>query len=335
MVKFELRKILDSPFFSELQNQMALVTGVSINTVDYKGTPLLKNSGCSAFCEAIRNHPVSGPRCRKCDALAGLEAVRQDQPYAYFCHCGLVDVAIPILFGDQYLGAVIFGQVRLSEENRTEEIHRLIREKTNIETDCPEITRDLLAGYEALPIMEYERIMEVAELIHMIISYIVAQRATHYNDRITYEWMLNNGTYPHNSRAFDMVEEYAHHGHHLRIRQQEEPENALPVLPNSVIYPAVSYIHQHPKEKISMQSMADLCHLSPSYFSRIFQRDVGENFNEYVNHQKVLQAKDMIRNTNQSISAIASSLGFRDTSYFIQVFKKFENITPQEYKTRR
>ena len=80
--------------------------------------------------------------------------------------------------------------------------------------------------------------------------------------------------------------------------------------------------------------MANLCHLSPSYFSRVFQRDVGENFNEYVNRFKVQAAKEMIRNTNQSVSVIASSLGYRDTSYFIKVFKKIENMTPQEYKNR-
>ena len=57
----------------------------------------------------IRENPGSRKRCYRCDALAVLEAVRLEKPYIYLCHCGIVDVAVPVMVGDKYLGAVMFG----------------------------------------------------------------------------------------------------------------------------------------------------------------------------------------------------------------------------------
>lgn len=84
-----------------------------------------------------------------------------------------------------------------------------------------------------------------------------------------------------------------------------------------------------------MQAMAELCHLSPSYFSRVFCRDVGENFINYTNRKKVELAKKMLRETNQSVSQIAGELGYLDTSHFIKIFKRFEGITPMIYRQHK
>lgn len=84
-----------------------------------------------------------------------------------------------------------------------------------------------------------------------------------------------------------------------------------------------------------MREMAELCHLSPSYFSKLFLREVGENFTDWVNRRKIEWAKEMLRDSSNSITDIASGLGYMDTSYFIKVFKKFEGTTPLAYRQRR
>ena len=112
--KFDIKSILDIPRWEAVQDQLAKATGTAIITIDYKGTPITKHSMRTDFCSIIRENPISCKRCQKCDSLAGLEAVRLNQPFIYLCHCGIVDVAVPITVGDQYLGAVMFGQVRIS-----------------------------------------------------------------------------------------------------------------------------------------------------------------------------------------------------------------------------
>ena len=81
-----------------------------------------------------------------------------------------------------------------------------------------------------------------------------------------------------------------------------------------------------------MQDMAKLCHLSPSYFSKLFLREVGENFTDYLNRKKITWAKDALRNTDTNINLIALDLGFQDNSYFVKVFKKYVGITPTQYR---
>ena len=81
-----------------------------------------------------------------------------------------------------------------------------------------------------------------------------------------------------------------------------------------------------------MKEMALLCRVSESHFSRSFSKDVGENFVSYVNRRKVEQAKTLLRETNKTVSQIASELGYADTSNFITIFKRFEGTTPQVYR---
>lgn len=330
MFNLSLKEIYSSAFLCELQEQISVVTGVSIHIVDYKGVTLTNHSRSCEFCQAIRNHPAAGKRCRKCDALAGLEAARRGTPFAYFCHCGLLDVAIPILFNNQYLGAIILGQVRLYRKEEAASVLPLLAETTCLVTDCPGIAQELSKFYAQLPEMEYSRIMEIAKMTGMIFYTIISEKEKHHNECLMYEWMMKNGTYPQSPRnTFENMQ--AHYKTSQAVQMQE---NSLPVPPDSVLYPAVRYIHKHPKEKITMNAMANLCHLSPSYFSRLFKRETGENFREYVNQLKIQKSKEMMRNTNQSVSSISNVLGFRDLSYFIKVFKKSENITPYEYQKR-
>ena len=81
-----------------------------------------------------------------------------------------------------------------------------------------------------------------------------------------------------------------------------------------------------------MAEMAKLCHLTPSYFCRVFSRLTGETFVDYVNRQKVTWAKKMLQDPNATVSQVAAELGYVDTSYFIRVFKRYEGTTPLVYR---
>ena len=117
-IQYDMKNVLDIPLWERMQDQLAKMTGTAIVSIDYKGNPMTKHSGRTEFCSVIRENPVSRKRCYRCDALAGLEAVRLERPYIYLCHCGIVDVAVPVMVGDKYLGAVMFGQVRLVRKKK-------------------------------------------------------------------------------------------------------------------------------------------------------------------------------------------------------------------------
>ena len=78
--------------------------------------------------------------------------------------------------------------------------------------------------------------------------------------------------------------------------------------------------------------MAALCHLSPSYFSRLFSREAGEGFTSFVNREKIELAKKELRQTRKSVSQIAEELGYLNVSHFINLFKRLEGVTPLVYR---
>lgn len=322
--EFDLKTILDIPLWETVQDQIAKLTGTAIITIDFKGNPVTKHSCRTDFCSVIRENPVSRKRCYRCDALAGLEAVRLERPYIYLCHCGIVDVAVPVMVGDKYLGAVMFGQVRIPNDDTDAKVERLVNEISSFQAEGETARKDLLEMYERLPEMEYKRIVQIADLLNSLVHYIVDRAVKSRNQAETYQWLLRLNSDSPDGVAIQGLNEPA-------PAEIAEPDQSV-VSKSSVVYPAVVYIDNHPKEMVTMQAMADLCHLSPSYFSRVFSRDVGENFINYTNRQKVKLAKKLLRETNQSVSQIAGELGYQDTSHFIKIFKRFEGTTPMIYR---
>ena len=320
--EFDMQSILDIPLWEKMQDQLAKLTGTAIICIDMKGTPVTKHSCRTEFCSVIRENPISRKRCYRCDALAGLEAVRLERPYIYLCHCGIVDVAVPVMVGDKYLGAVMFGQVRLMNKD-AEKAVRLVNEISSFQAREDDARKDLLEMYERLPEMEYERIVEIAELIESIVEYTVDRALKSRSRDEAYRWMLSANGEQAEAEIQEILEP--------RSVPAQEPEKS-PVKPSSAVYPAVVYIRDHPRENVSMKEMADLCHLSPSYFSRLFNRETGETFVNYVNRQKIRLAKEELRGTNKSINQISSDVGYLNVSNFIAVFKRLEGVTPSVYR---
>ena len=322
---FDMKSILDIPLWERMQDQLAKITGTAIICIDLKGNPVTKHSCRTDFCSVIRENPVSRKRCYRCDALAGLEAVRLEKPYVCLCHCGIVDVAVPVMVGDRYLGAVMFGQVRLMNKD-AEKAVRLVNEISSFQAEEEAARKDLLEMYERLPEMEYERIVEIAEFIDSIVKYTVDKAVKSRNREETYQWTLSLNREQWSSEA-DIQELLA------PVSLTAETAAAqLPVKPSSTIYPALSFIRDHPRENVSMKEMADLCHLSPSYFSRLFNREVGETFVNYINRQKIELAKEQLRGTRKSVAQIAGDVGYLNVSNFIAVFKRMEGVTPSIYR---
>ncbi|MCZ8519413.1 MULTISPECIES: response regulator transcription factor [Paenibacillus] len=95
---------------------------------------------------------------------------------------------------------------------------------------------------------------------------------------------------------------------------------------------ACQYVSQHLHRKISLDEVAEHLYMNPSYFSRLFKKESGETFIEYVNRTKVNRAKELLDGTNLSVAKICEALGYDNHSYFIKMFKTVAGVTPQEYR---
>jgi two-component system, response regulator YesN len=99
-----------------------------------------------------------------------------------------------------------------------------------------------------------------------------------------------------------------------------------------VIQKAIGYINKNSMNNISLDTVADYVYLSPSYFSRLFKKEMGINFIDYLNKVRVEESKKYLAEAKMSLSDIAHIVGFTDQSYYTKVFKKIEGMSPGQYR---
>ncbi|MFD2330312.1 helix-turn-helix domain-containing protein [Cohnella sp. GCM10020058] len=100
----------------------------------------------------------------------------------------------------------------------------------------------------------------------------------------------------------------------------------------SEILRAQQYVSHNIGSKITLEEVADMLHINSSYFSRLFKRETGYNFIQYVTTSKMERAKEMLARSNMSVEEVAARLGYENKSYFAKLFKKHIGGTPGEYR---
>lgn len=330
-----LEQILKMDKWQSLQDSLAEVTGLAILTVDYKGLPITKHSCRRPFCTFVRKNPSLAKICNKCDSRGGLEAVRQNSPYIYLCHCGIVDLAVPIIVEGNYLGALMAGQVRIQDPC----------EKNHLEQICtPTYTFDdpidkLYPLYAKLPQMPLSRIRLISDMLFDLSNYIVS---TAINRNMITELMGAMATSDQTQVPNDESEHKASIDHVYIIQEDiqnmirtaylNSSEDQLPPCKNKTLLPVIEYIQTHKGENITQEKMAQICHVSPSHFSRLFSKEFNETFTSFMTRQKVEWSKLLLEKTDLTIAEISNNVGFNEASYFVRTFKKVEKMTPTMYR---
>ncbi|MER1985919.1 MAG: response regulator [Solibacillus sp.] len=111
--------------------------------------------------------------------------------------------------------------------------------------------------------------------------------------------------------------------------------NLQPEAAHESIQKAQHYIHQHYAEPLTLQQMSEIAHLNTSYFSALFKQSVGINFLQYLTEYRIKEAKKLLASPTYSIEEISIRVGYKTSKYFIQIFKEYEKITPNQYRKKR
>jgi two-component system response regulator YesN len=94
----------------------------------------------------------------------------------------------------------------------------------------------------------------------------------------------------------------------------------------------ISYMEQHYGEKLSLNYMADMVSFSPEHFSRLFRRETGETYINYLNNIRMKQAVILLETTDKKVYEVAEETGFSSLNYFSTLFKKKFGISPYNYQ---
>ncbi|GGG08332.1 response regulator [Paenibacillus abyssi] len=103
---------------------------------------------------------------------------------------------------------------------------------------------------------------------------------------------------------------------------------------NFIVRKSKEFVDNHLLEDITLTKVADALHISPGYLSRVFLKEIGENFSEYVIRNKIEYAQKLLRGTNRKIYEISDEIGYTNPHYFSKLFKERVGVTPMEYRNQ-
>ena len=92
------------------------------------------------------------------------------------------------------------------------------------------------------------------------------------------------------------------------------------------------YIDLHFKEALTLEQLADEGHMNKYYLSHAFKREYGISPINYMISKRIEESKYLLAETDLSLSQIAHLLGFSSLSYFSQVFRKTQGVSPMEFR---
>lgn len=97
--------------------------------------------------------------------------------------------------------------------------------------------------------------------------------------------------------------------------------------------PVIEYIHHNLSKQITVEDLSKTVHLHPNYFIKRFHEIYGCSPMQYVNGERLEQAKYLLEHTTLSVSEISQKTGFCDVFYFSKSFKKSVGFSPSQYRS--
>lgn len=127
-------------------------------------------------------------------------------------------------------------------------------------------------------------------------------------------------------KIIDMIGEM-HMDYAERMRELKK-ENVISIH----IRKCIDYIYDNLQEKLTVRSMAEYLQIDPTYLSKLFSKEVGISFREFIINARVGAAKNMLAYSDFSFSEVSLSLGFSSQSAFTDTFKRLTGMTPGKYR---
>jgi len=121
------------------------------------------------------------------------------------------------------------------------------------------------------------------------------------------------------------------------IYEEKLSESSITVNPNTLTPPimqALAYIETNFRSNPTLEETAKKIGFSTSYFSRLFSRQLGMSYTDYLDKVKIKHVQILLTQTNKTIMEIAEETGYCHGNYLNAQFKKHIGITPGQYRKK-
>ena len=207
------------------------------------------------------------------------------------------------------------------------------------ESDFTIIQSDLINALQYKKLSIVEQLSQ--ELIDMLLNFYPEEAFIHmknfiliYEERFNY--ILNSTRQANSSISIDTTQKFksyliSNNNIIHKYYKDKKSNKHIKLVDDIKVYINKNYMDFN----LSLQSVADNFNISPHSLSRIFSNISGTVFSDYVNITRLNIAKRMLAETNLKTKEICNAIGLLNYSYFFTLFKKYENITPVQYRKNK
>ena len=103
---------------------------------------------------------------------------------------------------------------------------------------------------------------------------------------------------------------------------------------NETVRQCMCFIHNNYAKKLTLEDLAQACHLHPNYLCALFKEYTGQTVFEYITRFRVESAANLLKNDILPMGKVGELVGFRSESLFYRKFKAIMGVSPKAYAKR-
>lgn len=120
----------------------------------------------------------------------------------------------------------------------------------------------------------------------------------------------------------------------LRIFEKETNTQNYGALKNTKVSDIILHVQNNCKTA-TLTSTAEHFHFHPNYLSSTIKKFTGRKFTDILQEAKLKKALILLKSSDISVSEIASDVGYENTNFFYEIFKRYYDCTPTEYRKKK
>lgn len=247
----------------------------------------------SHLCNTAKTTAAGLRFCMRCKACSIKKASQLKELYAGSCYLGITEIIKPVFFQHKLACIIYVGNLILADQR--EQILCQIKKACKITGIQPDVLIKAMDTVEPVNIQALEKYKELANMLARYISLMLL-------DNIS-----NKG------------------------KSVGKPE--VPVSRHWIIQSVENHILAYYNRDLKLSHLAKLYSIHPHYLCKLFKKEMGTGFSDYVNRIRIKNAKKLLSSNEQSIINISLEVGFNNVTYFNKIFKKHTGMTPGNYRT--
>lgn len=104
---------------------------------------------------------------------------------------------------------------------------------------------------------------------------------------------------------------------------------------DALIKPLLEYIRHNYQKDISLDDLAECVKMHPNYVCTLFKKHIGQSYLYCLHKERLHAAKKLLKETNLTITEIAQQVGYNSVSQFARIFRKYEALSPSDFRSRQ